>query len=233
MMKLISFNVNNDYRGVVENAEAIRGMLLKHEPDVVGLQEVTPAMYDALHGILDGAANMSTKPPGRSYFNVMVSRFPEPIVEVPLEETSMGRSFLRQRVASCGTTFVTTHLESMPASAAVRAAQCRQIMRQCNHESSSLIVFGDTNFMDDERNELTDRMTYLGPPTTVYTYDSLLNPLARPPFRSNLDRFYASSGLQSSEIEILKDVAFSDHFPIICSFDAWGAEEGPQALKNK
>ena len=211
-MKIISFNVNNDYRNVKKNAQIIYDMILKHDPDVVGLQEVTPTMYDELRA-LNVSLQMSSKE-SQSYFNVMFSKYPDPIIKEPFKWSSMERSFLKQSISSLQTTHVTTHLESVACNANMRREQCKQI---CDNISGSVIIFGDTNFSNNE--ETIDNMLYLAPTNNKYfTWDSLYNKNASPPFRSNLDRFYVSplnlSGC-AYNVAILTNVDFSDHYPIM------------------
>jgi endonuclease/exonuclease/phosphatase family metal-dependent hydrolase len=211
IMKILSFNVNNDYRNTTKNATTIVDMISRIDPDIVGLQEVTPSMYDALeNSLLFQRYNVSDKQP-RSYFNVMISKFPDGIVEIPFIETSMSRSFLKQYVASLDHTFITTHLESVAQNRSVRSAQCQQMCSSLNGVPAT--VFGDTNFCsEDER--MADGMAYITPTsTTEFSYDYLLNPNAHPPFRTNLDRFYTN--IPRPKVDILVDVTFSDHFPIM------------------
>ena len=220
-MKILSFNVNNDYRNTSENAEAIAGMIARSDPDIVGLQEVTPMMYDALFSVLKDrhGYNVSARQT-RSYFNVMMSKFPDAISETAFTTTTMARTFLTQHVAALGATFVTTHLESMPQNKSVRALQCLQICEHLRRYGGPVTVFGDTNFCHDDEDLCGCGLAYVESYTggvDVFTYDSLLNPNASKPFRTNLDRFYTSHNVTShnSTLDILVDVTFSDHFPIV------------------
>ena len=221
-MKIVSFNVNNDYRDILKNAKTIYDMITTYDLDVAGLQEITPSMYDALQVLLakpEHPYHMSEKQSG-SYFNVMISKFPDPFSVVPFSTTSMARSFVYQTVSQM--TFVTTHLESAAQSQSVRAEQCRQVVDHLDdrikNKDIHVIVFGDTNFTAIE--ERVPGMTNIIPKSGgPFTYDSLLNPNAQPPFRSNLDRFYVTNPTMKYDVTILTDVNFSDHFPILLSFE--------------
>ena len=212
-MKIISFNVNNDYRNIVNNAQTIVEMINKHDPDLVGLQEITPVMYDVLTMKCESSSyNMSTKPKeSKSFFNVLLTKFPDEIVEIPFETTNMNRSFLMQHVESLNETFITTHLESGHVNNNIRLFQCEQMHK---YSLNTTTFFGDTNFSQDEH--LGSNFKYIEPTAKgVYTFDSLLNPNATPPFRSNLDRFYTNKVVDDACVDILTNVTFSDHFPIM------------------
>ena len=212
-MKIISFNINNDYRNIQENAVKIKNMIKSETPDIIGLQEITSPMYDELLPfLLNLKYNVSSKS-SRSYFNMMISKFSDTIIEIPFSTTSMSRSFLKQYVKDLDETFITTHLESIGLNKLIREKQCLEICEVVSL-STYFTVFGDTNFSQEDE-DMGGGLTYIDPALkTVFTYDSQLNNNAQTPFRSNLDRFYTNKSIDS-KVDILINITFSDHFPII------------------
>ena len=70
-MKILSFNVENDYRDLENKCEVICDLIHKHNPEIIGLQEVIPALYKLLSNKLSLNYTISTYE-NTSYFNVML-----------------------------------------------------------------------------------------------------------------------------------------------------------------
>ena len=218
-MKIISFNVNNDYRNIINNAQTIIEMINKHDPDIVGLQEITLAMYGALTNLLNKNYNISAKPKdAQSFFNVLLSKYSDEIINIPFTNTNMNRSFCMQHVESLNETFITTHLESCHINLQMRLLQCDELHKYINVNTKSNTFFGDTNFRHDEQLNWPNFKYIESTTNDVYTFDSLLNKNATPPFRSNLDRFYTNK-VGTHCVDIFVDVTFSDHFPIMMTMN--------------
>jgi len=247
-MKLLTFNVNNDYRDTENKAKIILNVILDKDIDIAGLQEVTPEIQKQLLNQItarqiDDVYCLLTPPKTDGFFNALVvkSSLRFSFSSHTFRETKMNRGFLMVRVnieheqtqtqTQTPTVFITTHLESGPPNAAVRQAQCKEILDCLSlvgcGECRGGIVFGDFNFCD--ANE-----TFPGLPShslietnqtqhNVFSYDCMFNREAVYPFRTNLDRFYwvgtndDVSGLRLRS-NILTDITVSDHFPVYLEF---------------
>lgn len=204
-MKVVSWNINDDYRDI--NNKVSKIIKLLSDADVIGLQEVRPDVYDILYNKLKDSYAISEKQ-DRSFFNVLISRFMYPIMTTKFKNTTMNRGFIAQKTDTM--TFITTHLESGHMNKATRELQVKEIITNI---SGLVTIFGDTNFTHDD--EKFGSLRYLKHNNSnVYTYDSQLNRNAMPPYRSNLDRFYINNSSNIGSVEILTDYRESDHFPI-------------------
>lgn len=204
-MKVVSWNINDDYRDLNNKVSKIIELL--SDADVVGLQEVRPDVYDILYNKLKDSYVISEKQDG-SFFNVLISRFMYPMVTTKFTNTRMNRGFITQKTDNM--TFITTHLESGHMNKATRELQVKEITANI---SGQVTIFGDMNFTHDD--EKFGSLRYLKHTNNnIYTYDSQLNRNAMPPYRSNLDRFYINSSSNIDSVEILTDYKESDHFPI-------------------
>ena len=47
-MIIISWNINNDYRNINNKLEDILNLIKEFTPDMIGLQEVIPNLYDLI-----------------------------------------------------------------------------------------------------------------------------------------------------------------------------------------
>ena len=206
-MKILSFNINNDYRFIPEKAQVVIDLMRDYNIDIVGLQEVTRALYNELESkLLDGY--FMSSPSSSTFFNVIISKFSDNFIQTRFENTSMDRGYIIHETPTV--CLINTHLESVAINQVIREKQCNEIKKKIEKDT---IVFGDLNFCN--AGETFDGLHYLMPKTEdVFSYDSLLNREAIPPFRSNLDRFY-SNNEKVYEIRILKDVLLSDHFPLL------------------
>jgi endonuclease/exonuclease/phosphatase family metal-dependent hydrolase len=208
-MKLLTFNVEDDYRGIEEKIRVVVDLVHQSDADAVGLQEVTPLMYPLLHAALTPEYVMSPAL-HQAFFNVLLSRLPgSPITHLPFSHTRMNRGYTWQQLDT-GVVLLTTHLES-GYNTASRQVQCREIATRFH--DNHLVLFGDTNLRDEA---MTDDWTLLGP--TGFTRDGTLNPNVAPNCRERLDRFYTNrADMPSKEAVIMTHVTVSDHFPVLIS----------------
>lgn len=144
-MIILSWNVNNDYRGIHARINQILDLISASNADVLGLQEIIPKVYDLLYNKLKNYYTISVKQ-NKSYFSMMISKFKCPIKICDFATTGMNREFLMQKTDEVS--FISTHLESMPTNKYVRKLQADQISEQIRGPA---IVFGDTNFTRSER----------------------------------------------------------------------------------
>lgn len=225
-MKLLTFNVNNDYRETEHKAKIIFNLIIERDIDIAGLQEVTP---DILNHLTNQCGNCNCKsycllvPPVTSgFFNVMVVKTTIANHESfcvsfhTFLKTNMSRGFTMIRLNNTDTksVFVTTHLESGANNIDLRQSQCKEILETVG-EATNGFVFGDFNFCNE--NETFPGLESIPLPENrdIFSYDSKLNPEAIYPFRTNLDRFYSIGHVPSKFYStILSDITVSDHFPV-------------------
>ena len=193
-MKIISWNINNDYDyiDIDVKVQMIIELLNKIDVFVFGLQEVIPELYDKLYtriskrqGLIK-SYQISPKPSGVSYFTVLISIFGAPTEDIKFQNTQMGRSYLCQKLQHIS--FITTHLESLPMNISTRRNQITEILKYNN--KYPVIIFGDMNFTN--KNERFGKLEFIdftkkynNTQKNTYTYDSKLNKNATPPYRSN------------------------------------------------
>jgi len=209
-MKIISWNINNDYRGINLKVYNIINLLEKYSPNIIGLQEVIPKVYDLLcnEDIIKNRYIISEKQ-DKSYFNIILTKFKTPMEIIPFKNSSMGREYIKQKIGKVS--FINIHLESMPVNRGVRDKQINEIL---SNTEDYMIIFGDTNFTDD--GEKFGNLNYIEfiNDNDLFTYDSKINKEAIPPFRSNLDRFYTNMDEGSYKAKIIPCDG-SDHYPIL------------------
>lgn len=207
-MKILSFNINNDYRDQKFKTEEIVNLIDEYKLDILGLQEVTPAVYNLLYQKLNHKYYFSPKK-NQSYFNVLISLYPNDIVYHEFVNTDMNRGFVEQKIGKL--TIITTHLESGYSDEQVKLRK-RQIVEILGGRKN-MIIFGDMNFKDDD--ETIYLLKYLEHENKdTFTYDCKLNKNAIPPFRNNLDRFYTDLDFDY-KVEVLSNINISDHFPVL------------------
>ncbi len=212
-MQILTFNINNSYRDVKNKAMKIIELILETDPEIIGLQEVIPDMYDILFENLNEIYDFSNKKTGM-FFNLMMTKYSIKcdIKTMPFVNTSMNRDYI---VASSplfpGITFVTTHLESAPSNSAVREKQLDEILET----RKNIFLFGDLNFVYETEN--VKNLKYLKQINDdIYTYDCDKNPNAYT-YRTNLDRFYSDLDYYS-RVKVFAGMLVSDHFPVLLSF---------------
>jgi len=140
----------------------------------------------------------------------------------------MNRGFLLLKQSNY--LIITTHLESAPCNQHIRKLQCDEIIDllleyKSNYISDSkadvnILVLGDMNFTNQEETFSSARIQFIelqSNTSDLYTYDSKYNIEAIKPFRINLDRVFlhSSDTTISTQLEILKEITMSDHFPIL------------------
>jgi exonuclease III len=211
-MKILSFNVNDDYRNIKQNAFILSEFIKNIKPDIIGLQEVNIQMYNELYNNLNNYYNFSDKGDER-FFNVLLydkAKLKKLVTKHKFINSSMNRHYLILELDN--TIYITTHLESAHINSQIRQKQIDEIFNNIDL-NKNVILFGDLNFtnMDEDIKNLN----YLNYENNfLFTYDSKFNDNATPPYRSNLDRFYININKQYN-IKIINSILFSDHFPVL------------------
>lgn len=132
--------------------------------------------------------------------------------------TSINREYLKQNIGIYS--IICTHLESAPQNANIRKLQLDELVEMAKLEpSNKYIIFGDLNFTQTDETikdfnylEHNNDIPYI---PDIYTYDSLINPNAIKPYRSNLDRFYSNFNTKYKITIYTEFDNPSDHYPII------------------
>lgn len=226
-MKIISYNVNNDYRNINTKANVILQLILQYDLDIMCLQEVIPKLYKSLILGLPRGYDISNKLES-SFFNVIISRHNQ-FYHYQFENSSMSRGFIINEISNY--LIVNTHLESAPCNQHIRQLQCNEIIdvilqhinQNINNEkigNKKIIIIGDMNFTNLDETFPSSRISLLELKTNnndLFTYDSKYNLEAIKPFRTNLDRIYIQilDKQYSYQLHILNDITISDHFPIL------------------
>jgi endonuclease/exonuclease/phosphatase family metal-dependent hydrolase len=230
-LKIISFNINNDYRNIQDKLECVLNLLEEYKPNILGLQEVIPELYNLLKNSISLLPNykISNSLLNQGFFNVIITNSgscDSDVVYYPFINGFMNRGFLVQKIKQNNNSIcvVNTHLESGHMNSLIRNKQCIEIINnyteKCNNDNDikNVIVFGDMNFTNID--EHFHNLYYLEPKEKdIYTYDSKYNIEAVKPYRNNLDRFYLHGCKNifntTYNTIILKNVSVSDHFPIL------------------
>lgn len=213
-MIIISWNINNDYRNINNKLEDILNLIKEFTPDMIGLQEVIPNLYDLIkdNKIIKNKYIISKKE-NKSYFNLLLSRYKNEIISVDFKDTNMNRNYILQKNEDIN--FINIHLESLPCNKEIRNLQINQLLQE---NKGNLIIFGDTNYIFKDEKISDFQYLQKNDNKDVFTFDSKINRNAMPPFRSNLDRFYTNINIKNYELKILTNYISSDHFPLFLSF---------------
>lgn len=218
-MKIISFNVNNDYRYITDKVQVILQLILQYDLDVLCLQEVTLELYKLLMPQIPNNLYISISEQ-TSFFNVIISRYNQ-FIYYPFKNSNMYRGFILHELPNY--LIINTHLESGNYNQHIRQMQCNEILNTIQNYISNcknIIILGDMNFTNlEEFFPLSNFIELQNDDNDLFTYDSKYNLDAIKPYRTNLDRIYIlmQSKIYSSTstLKILKDITISDHFPIL------------------
>ena len=222
-LKILSYNVNNDYRDIEKKVAIILHMIEEYDVDIIGLQEVTPQFYNYLSSKLNKDKYCISEAVKQSFYNVMISKsnYKSSPSYFSFTNSSMARGYLKLNITHANKNYIviTTHLESGHNNKEIRKLQCDEILASIL-DVDNCIIFGDMNFTNPEEKIFT--FFYLDSSSNdVYTYDSKYNFKAIKPFRNNLDRFYIKTNKKITKdnyyIILFDNIDLSDHFPILLS----------------
>jgi len=222
---------------------AITNLLEDLRPDIIALQEVTPAALDvflAQGWVRDGYASAGViGGDAGNYGLLMLSRIPISRVMYSRLPTRQSRGFLDAELAVNGArlSFCCLHLDSGKASARLRGWQLRRIFRTLK-SAEDVVLVGDFNMRDAEDARITepycDVWPALRPRDDGFTEDTSINLMrwdAKPKKRQvRFDRVLLKGFRWRAEsIELLgtqpisRDlprVFPSDHFGVTCRISA-------------
>lgn len=227
-LKLMTYNVFFDDQTGQLRYPQIMAHIRTRDPDVVALQEVTPAFHALLKE--SDLARMYTISPGERegrYFTLLLSKGAPVSVGRLAFESRMGRDALYVDLLHEGTPVrvVTVHLESSNDERS-RALRQQQVARLSELLKGHTVIVGDFNyppkspFYERAPHELIDAAVAAGG-TEQVTFDTLHNPLAtetpgvgtaRPGGR--IDRVYHTSALSTTHYRVER-VFYSDHYPVL------------------
>lgn len=241
-LRIASWNVWFGERAQRERAESLLDLLEREAPDLIGLQEVTPAFLAltlarpwvrARYAISD--ARGGTVAP---YGVLLLSR--RPLAGLALQElpTAMGRSLLAARLArrEGPLTVATVHLESMRGNGETRAEQLEVILPALAQGGSDALLCGDMNFAPTDALEQSrvgpdweDLWARLSPADPGFTSDTTRN---RMTFlhkgrekHARIDRFFLRSPARTwapREIRLLGTEPISPEQPEVFPSDHFG-----------
>jgi len=187
MLRLMTYNLWFDEYRWEERIAAALGLIERLRPDIVGLQEVTPAYLERIltqdwirrrYQVSDSTAE-TLRPHGV----LLLSRIPmNGLVLCRLPSQKDRKLLVAELETSCGTLFLgTVHLESSPESTPIRLEQLDRILPGLNGARHAVLM-GDFNFDpadQTEQSRIAQRYTDLWPALRGdepgYTADSELN----------------------------------------------------------
>lgn len=192
-LRVLSWNVWFGGHRFEERCEALLAELERRRPDVIALQEVTPALREALAAAPWAAGydvrddDDGTVEPKRLGYGVVVLarravRTAEVLGDLP---TAMERRLVAVDLA-CGLTVATIHLESMATSGTTRVAQLAILQPWLARRGADVCLVGDLNFSPADAGEtatldpeFVDVWPALHPDDPGYTVDSDVNTMRR------------------------------------------------------
>ena len=218
MVRVLTWNVWFGSYMFDERAGAVIAEIGRRRPEVVALQEVTPALRERLADELAGY-ELYGADTGRAYDVALLTRVAvEAFASIELP-SRMGRRLLTARLAS-GLVVATVHLESTAPCVAERAAQLEIIGPALVAAGDDVCLVGDMNFDDAaivEPAALDASFADVWPQLRRepgFTVDSDLSPMRAALVglaRKRIDRvFVRGNGWRASSIELVGTAAIDD-----------------------
>ena len=202
-LRLLTWNIWFGPRKDRARMAAVLAEIARLDPDVVALQEVTPALLtflEASDSPLKMGYHRLDPLPETSYFEVLYSRTVPGAdsSRLPYTITSMGRGCTVVHLDAAGLVVGTTHLESLDAPV-TRERQLRQALEFLQQfPVRNRILCGDMNLRHGQRVDhvlgtaWSDPWTVLHPDDPGLTRDASTNPMTADPLHDRLDRFFLS-----------------------------------------
>ena len=235
-LTVATFNIWFDSHHAEERYLAIAEILRELAPDVVALQEVTPAALDIFLSrpwVRDGYQHASVVGDDTgNYGMLMLSRVPVSHVTYTRLPTRQSRGFLSADLAVDGERRVVccVHLDSGKSSARLRGWQLRRIFRTLR-TAEDAVLLGDFNMRDAEDGRITapycDIWPALRPADPGFTEDTSIN-LMRLDARNKkrhvrFDRvLLKGTGWRAASIELLGTKPISPALPRVFPSDHFG-----------
>jgi endonuclease/exonuclease/phosphatase family metal-dependent hydrolase len=208
-MRILNFNVQKENEDNAGKVSVISDLLTTHNPDVVGLQEVSPELYDLLFEV-KGDYIISEKNLTAPFFNVILSRYDTPFTSGNFTETVNNRGYLTQ-VTPYGL-FVNVHLDSWPVNAELRS---RQLLEIQTLYPDAKVLFGTINFTEPEEVVPSPFVYCEKNSPEFFVYDSHKNVRALPYFRFDHSRVYVADPLITYDVTVLAQIKISNHCPLL------------------
>jgi tyrosyl-DNA phosphodiesterase 2 len=238
-LTIATLNVWNVYHHFEQRCQAILDLLAASQPDLIALQEVTPAFHQQILNTpwiqdsyqLSDIYAESVDP----YGVLLFSRYPASFELMPLP-SAHGRCLhtAQLTINQHTTTFSGVHLESTIDAAPTRAKQLTQIFPQLAAAPHAMLV-GDFNFCSswEENAQLPsayqDVWAALRPHDPGYTVDTTINTMRLEvmgkPKHVRFDRILLRSqqpGWQAESIELLGTDALEGTSPAVFPSDHFG-----------
>lgn len=240
-LQLVTWNTWFEAHMFEERTEALLDELGRRRPDVIALQEVTPALLKAVRETpwVQRSYQLSELEV-RAYDVVILSRHPLHRLTALELPTEMGRRLVVAELA-CGLRVATVHLESMSDYAAARAEQLA-IIQPYLARHPDVVLVGDMNFRPGAAVEeaaldpsFVDVWPRLHPADPGYTIDTAINTMRLISHGSEsqkrIDRvFLRSPRWRASSIELVgttplphDETFISDHFGLAVRLDHFDA----------
>ncbi|WP_422743209.1 endonuclease/exonuclease/phosphatase family protein [Mycobacterium sp. WMMD1722] len=235
-LTLATFNIWFDEYHAEQRYRAISELLAQRLPDVVVLQEVTPAALDIVDSqdwVRQHYRRAAVVGAGvGNYGMVVLSRLAMSDVTYTPLPTRLSRGFLRASCTVGGTELVVCniHLDSGKHSAGLRVRQLRRIFRALRRAGDA-VVLGDFNMRDAENRHIAppyrDVWPALRPTEPGFTEDTDINLMrwdSKPKHRQvRFDRvLLKGDSWAASEIELLGTEPISPATPRVFPSDHFG-----------
>jgi tyrosyl-DNA phosphodiesterase 2 len=237
-LTVATFNIWFDDYHAEQRYRAIADLLRERGPDVIVLQEVTPAALELFIGqpwvrgeyLSVSAVGGDTG----NYGMLMLSRVPIARASYTRLPTRQSRGFLDAELAVGGARLIVCclHLDSGKSSARLRAWQLRRIFRSMK-KADDAVLLGDFNMRDTENGRITapycDIWPALRPRDPGFTEDTSINHMrfdARNKKRHvRFDRvLLKGSRWRASDVELLGTQPISPELPRVFPSDHFGVE---------
>jgi tyrosyl-DNA phosphodiesterase 2 len=237
-LTVATFNIWFDDYHAEQRYRAIADLLGERRPDVIVLQEVTPAALELFVGrpwVREEYLSVSAVGDDTgNYGMLMLSRVPIARATHTRLPTRQTRGFLDAELAVGGAPFVVCclHLDSGKSSARLRAWQLRRIFRAMK-KADDAVLLGDFNMRDTENGRITapycDIWPALRPRDPGFTEDTSINHMrfdARNKKRHvRFDRaLLKGTRWRAADIELLGTQPVSPELPRVFPSDHFGVE---------
>ena len=221
-LRVLTWNVWFGDHMFEERTAALVAELDRRRPDVIALQEVTPALLEhlAAEPWVRSRYQLSDVEMWQRYDIVMLSRLPVREVNVLELPTQMGRRLLCLELA-CGLAVASVHLESMKESIDARVSQLLGIQPYLRRLGADSVLVGDMNFQPEDPREtaaiepaFVDVWSALRPDDPGFTADSEANAMRymlKPRLsQKRIDRVFVRGGWRATAIELVGTSAIDD-----------------------
>lgn len=208
MIRLITYNIWMEDILFDRRIDRIARLIIKNNPDIVCLQEVTPRSFELLKKYLKGFYYFSRDEFYRNYDTLILSK--HKILEInnfPFRNSNMGRSLRHIKVLINNKiiNIFNIHLESNYRNNEIKNKQLESTFNRVSNYDNFFIM-GDTNITNEINlpNYLKDAWIDIGKREDLkYTYDYLNNDHIHYKYRSRLDRIYLNQDWKIKDMEFI------------------------------